>query len=84
MKKVANFLAALAFVGLSGSANAQITVIDSGTCGADLAWKLTSDSTFTISGSGDMTDYNYWQIGLTWDIDTSDTPWWSYRNIIET
>jgi len=82
MKKVANFLAALAFVGLSGSANAQITVIDSGTCGADLAWKLTSDSTLTISGNGDMTDYNYWRFVGPWDIDTSDTPWWSHKDNI--
>ena len=47
-------------------------VIGSGDCGAsgnNLTWVLTSDSTLTISGSGDMKDY----------IGTSMVPWYSYR-----
>ena len=39
---------------------AQVTVVDSGYCGAsgnNLTWKLTSDSVLSINGSGDMKDF---------------------------
>ena len=42
-------------------------VIASGECGADgdnLTWVLTEDGTLTISGSGDMKEYNYGHISL--------------------
>ena len=62
----------------SFSAKAQVTVVDSGYCGAygnNLAWVLTSDSVLTISGSGDMANYgnrnNY-------------VPWYQYRKSINT
>ncbi|MCL1969839.1 MAG: leucine-rich repeat protein [Bacteroidetes bacterium] len=77
------FLRVLAFTGLSMSANAQTTVVASGDCGANgnnLTWELTSDSVFTISGSGAM--YNY---SRTFGEDT--LPVWSdaiYRNLIKT
>jgi len=58
------------------AANAQVTTIDSGTCGTSLTWKLTSDSTLTISGSGDMDDYVY--IPST----STSAPWRFYRNYI--
>ncbi|MCL2131677.1 MAG: leucine-rich repeat protein [Lentimicrobiaceae bacterium] len=72
MKKVVNFLAAFAFIGLSGSANAQITVIDSGTTDS-LAWILTSDSVLTISGDNTMPNYFH-----------HNPPWYTYRNAITT
>lgn len=37
--------------------SADKTIIDSGTCGDNMMWKLTSDYTIYIVGSGDMTDY---------------------------
>ena len=44
----------------------------SGTCGAqgdNLTWTLTPDGTLTISGKGDMEDYE----------DFLDVPWYAYR-----
>jgi len=46
--KMNRILVLLAFVGLSVSATAQITTIDSGSCGTNLTWVLTSDSLLTI------------------------------------
>ena len=56
MRKIIFSLTMLAFTGLSQRANAQ-TIIDNGTCGSSLTWTLTSDSVLTISGSGDMDNY---------------------------
>ena len=39
------------------------TVVDSGSCGKNgdnVTWKLTSEGTLTISGTGDMADFDYW------------------------
>ena len=40
---------------------------NSGSCGENLTWSLDSDGLLTISGTGDMTDYHYW--------DDSYAPW---------
>jgi hypothetical protein len=40
----------------------------SGTCGENASWQLYEDGTLVISGTGDMTDYNY----------GSDVPWHEY------
>ena len=59
--KAALILGIFAFLSMANSVNAQVTVIDSGYCGAsgnNLSWKLTSDSVLTISGSGAMENYN--------------------------
>ena len=53
------------------NSNAQ-TIIDQGTCGANLTWVLTSDSVLTISGSGAMTNYA-----------TNDMPWYNHKNKIK-
>ena len=56
-------LSAFCFLLSANKIQAQITVIDSGDCGANgnnLAWVLYSDSTLTIYGSGDMMDYPTW------------------------
>ncbi|MCD7782890.1 MAG: leucine-rich repeat domain-containing protein, partial [Firmicutes bacterium] len=47
-------------------------VTASGTCGANLTWALTSDGTLTISGTGEMYNYNK----------ASYVPWYSYRDNI--
>ena len=76
MKQFIKFFTALAFTGIIGTnaAFSQVTVIDSGTCGANLTWKLTNNGTLTVSGSGNMYDYSY-----------STTPWCSsYWNFITT
>ena len=39
---------------VSLSANAE----ESGTCGKNLKWKLTSEGVLTITGTGEMTDYS--------------------------
>jgi len=94
MSKKLCILVAVVFLSVA-NANAQTVVIDQGTCGANLTWKLTSDSTLTISGSGDMQNYNRWQnvsidsttmpgYYIMVPSDTSDMPWWSHRNAIKT
>ena len=35
------------------------SVIDKGQCGDNAYWTLTSDGTLTISGTGEMWDFNY-------------------------
>ena len=51
-------------------------IVASGSCGENATWKLTGTEnqlTFTVSGSGDMYNYDY-----------SQNPWFDYRNNIET
>ena len=71
MKKELLFLAALCLASVQVQGQ---TVVASGTCGAEaggsnLTWTLTSDSTLTIRGTGDMTDFSSgnqpWQDHLT-------------------
>ena len=60
------------------------TVVDSGSCGKNgdnVTWKLTSDGTLTISGTGDMADFELldtkrWWLG-------TNTPWCGIRQSIE-
>ena len=59
MKKGLLFLVALCLASVQVQGQ---TTLASGTCGADaggsnLTWTLTSDSTLTISGTGDMADF---------------------------
>ena len=64
-KKLFTFL--LAVVASVGIMQAEIL---SGTCGTNLTWSLnTIDSTLTISGTGNMSDYTY----------SSPAPWYSYK-----
>ena len=72
MNRVKIFLGILAFAGLSLGAKAQVTVVDSDTCGVSLTWTFYSDSTFIISGSGAIPDY------------AVATPWNAYKNAIKT
>ncbi|MDR0989523.1 MAG: leucine-rich repeat domain-containing protein [Prevotellaceae bacterium] len=48
--------------------------VDSGVCGTNLTWTLTDDGVLTISGEGEMTDYDYYD----------NTPWSKYLPEIKT
>ena len=74
MRKFNKIFILLAFFGLSVVSTAQ--VVDSGTCGDNLTWELTGSGynlTLTISGTGNMADYN-----------TVNPPWFSQRANIKT
>ncbi|MDE7218372.1 MAG: leucine-rich repeat protein [Oscillospiraceae bacterium] len=49
-------------------------IVDSGKCGDNLTWTLDSEGTLTISGTGDMWDYND-------NEDSLDSPWIGNQNI---
>ena len=45
----------------------------SGSCGDNVTWELdTATGTLTISGSGDMNNYDYYQ--------DNNAPWYSYKD----
>ena len=48
----------------------------SGTCGKNVTWRLDGEGTLTISGSGEMEDYDY-STGVHYQ------PWYSIRNSIK-
>ena len=56
------------------------TIVESGECGAqgdNVKWTLDSDGTLTISGTGEMGDYNY--------LDSIPSiPWYNNRSRIKT
>ena len=54
-------------------ANIQPIILASGTCGDDLAWKLTDEGELTIEGTGAMTDY-----------EPHSAPWFAYKDEIKT
>ncbi|MCD8004011.1 MAG: leucine-rich repeat domain-containing protein, partial [Clostridia bacterium] len=54
-----------------GGSITWLTVIESGRCGEDLTWTFTSDGTLTISGTGEMYDY-----------DSVSAPWYEYSDSI--
>ena len=67
-KRIASILLAVMMIvtllplGLMDTAWAA-TVVGSGDCsknGDNVTWKLTSEGTLTISGTGDMADFDYW------------------------
>ena len=45
------------------------SIVDSGICGENLTWTLDSDGILTISGTGNM-----------WDFDERDSSWWEYAS----
>ncbi len=44
------------------------TIVDSGTCGDNITWMVDSEGTLTISGTGEMWNYNGYEV-------VSDAPW---------
>ena len=70
MKKISIFLLAL----LACAGITQAAIYD-GSCGANLTWSLnTQDSTLTITGSGEMTN---------WHGDPDFAPWYDYKSYIK-
>lgn len=55
-----------------------VTVIVSGTCGKNLRWQLDEDGLLTISGTGAMTDFDFY------DYEKDAAPWAAYLDQIET
>ncbi|MCD7831442.1 MAG: leucine-rich repeat protein, partial [Firmicutes bacterium] len=56
-----------------GGSITWLTVLESGICGDEMTWTLTSDGTLTISGTGEM-----------YDFDEETAPWYLYRESITT
>ena len=93
VESIAEGTAIITATSVSGGFTAQCSVsvvtalvVASGNCGANgnnLTWVLTSDSILTISGAGDMADFEYYMIPLTTDF-YSDVPWLSYASRIKT
>ena len=70
MKKLSIFLLAL----FASAGITQATIVD-GSCGDNLTWSLnTQDSTLTITGSGEMTN---------WHGDPDFAPWYDYKSYIK-
>lgn len=61
------------------SAFADDTETASGTCGENLTWTL-KNGVLSISGTGEMEDYDYYDHPSPWSPDQS--PWFSVRNRI--
>ncbi|MBR2783068.1 MAG: leucine-rich repeat protein [Firmicutes bacterium] len=62
-------LALMLTLGLSAAAMAYTYIVDSGTCGADgdnLTWTLDNAGTLTISGTGAMAEYSFYN-SAPWD-----------------
>ena len=70
MKKISIFLLAL----FASAGITQAAIVD-GSCGDNLTWSLnTQDSTLTITGSGEMTN---------WHGDPDFAPWYDYKSYIK-
>lgn len=54
----------------------EARAVQSGTCGDNLTWTLDDEGTLTISGTGEMYDYN-------WQTEDSYAPWYDYRKEIQ-
>lgn len=67
MKRTVTLLALLAALCcfLTVTAGAEAAIVDSGTCGENLTWTLDGEGTLTISGTGEMEDYE-WSGGHPW------------------
>ena len=69
-KQLKWFIAVLAAMVLfCAGAAAEVSsasVLESGTCGANLTWELDDSGTLTISGTGDMDDFELWDDSYAW------------------
>ena len=80
-KRLLSFvLAVLMIASLLPATALAADIVDSGTCGAEgdgsnLTWTLDSDGVLTISGSGDMYDYDKY--------DSSSAPWYGSRSRVK-
>lgn len=74
MKKLFTFIALLTLVVICAvlfPVEAEAATVESGTCGANLTWTLDSDGTLTISGTGEMENYEQDSSNLS----LARTPW---------
>lgn len=72
-------LASLLTVGAAAAGEGEQVTLENGTCGDNLTWELDEYGTLTISGTGDMWDYNHY------GTETNPAPWvtkgqWSWEN----
>lgn len=51
-------------------------IVDSGTCGDNLTWILDNEGLLTISGTGEMRDYEWLENHPT-------CPWWNYMDLVK-
>ncbi len=65
------FIILFAVFGLSGTASAA-EVVDEGICGENLTWVLDDEGTLTVSGEGEMNDYE----------SSGNAPWVAYKSDI--
>ena len=69
-------LLALLMLPLLGMEAKAVEIVDSGTCGENLTWTLDSDGLLTISGTGEMTNYDH--------SSPNYAPWYSLRKSVLT
>ena len=60
------------------SGNVKAEEIDNGKCGENVSWSYDNNGTLTISGEGEMEDYNEWVINSPYVY----TPWYEYKENI--
>lgn len=72
------FFTVLLFLIFNNNAVKAYTV-DSGYCGVDAEWNLDSNGTLSITGTGDMYNYNYYDTEDGFEI---DQPWFYYEPYI--
>jgi len=60
----------------------SIPIIHSGICGDELMWELDAENTLTISGRGDMYDYEFSETAVGGET-SSTAPWFDYSYDIE-
>ena len=71
----------LATLAAFASAEGDVTIVDSGTCGSNLTWTFDSAGTLTISGNGSMKSYSPTKDNGT---TRTDAPWGVYYKTIQT
>ncbi len=63
-------------------------IIDSGSCGENVFWKIDGNMTLTVYGNGKMEDYNEililndYSVGFSYCDSPSDAPWYMYHEFI--
>ena len=72
------FLSIIIVISISPTLKLNAATVASGKCGTNLTWKVDDNGTLTISGSGEMDDFD-------WNEETElpETPWVEYLNAIK-
>lgn len=71
----------LSFSAFAADDDISLYAVASGTCGDNLTWSLSDDGTLTISGTGDMYDYNH--KGNSGDTYLTTAPWGKYADSLK-